>query len=228
MPIVHPPVNHYDRGAVQPIDFMESSFTGSLTQLALCDDIIGWVKSFLAPVEISDEELALDAIDEVGPGGTYLLHKHTRRHARERWEPRIFDRASWGAWEKGGGKTAGDAPGPGQSATKGQPPTVHGLRRSSGRCRICVCLDLGSRHDLERGRDPGTVPLAMANRAGHQTDEIHPWIRTSAQVVRRQRPGLDPRKAVDRPVDRAHAGRGRNRFPLGISIGSRAEVDGVR
>ncbi len=81
---------------IHDIGFMESSFTGSLTQLALCDDVIGWVKSFLAPVEITDEELALDAIDEVGPGGTYLLHKHTRRHARERWQPRVFDRASWG------------------------------------------------------------------------------------------------------------------------------------
>ncbi len=91
---------------IHDIGFMESSFTGSLTQLALCDDVIGWVKSFLAPVEISNEELALDVIDEVGPSGTYLLHKHTRRHSRERWEPRIFDRASWGTWVKGGGKDA--------------------------------------------------------------------------------------------------------------------------
>jgi len=27
MPDNHPPVPHYDRGAIQPIDFMESSFT---------------------------------------------------------------------------------------------------------------------------------------------------------------------------------------------------------
>ncbi len=33
---------------------------------------------------------------------TCLLHKHTRRHARERWEPRVFDRASWGQWVKDG------------------------------------------------------------------------------------------------------------------------------
>ena len=110
---------------IHDIGFMESSFTGSLTQLALCDDVIGWVKSFLAPVEITDEELALDAIDEVGPGGTYLLHKHTRRHARERWQPRIFDRASWGTWVKGGGKTAGDARGAAGArgrARRGAPP----------------------------------------------------------------------------------------------------------
>ncbi len=91
---------------IHDIGFMESSFTGSLTQLALCDDVIGWVKSFLAPVEITEEELALDVIDAVGPSGTYLAHKHTRRHARDRWQPRVFDRASWGAWNKAGCKDA--------------------------------------------------------------------------------------------------------------------------
>ena len=97
---------------IHDIGFMESSFTGSLTQLALCDDVIGWVKSFLAPVEITEEELALDVIDEVGPSGTYLAHPHTRRHARERWEPRVFDRASWGTWTKaGGGAQVGAAAG---------------------------------------------------------------------------------------------------------------------
>ncbi len=109
---------------IHDIGFMESSFTGSLTQLALCDDVIGWVKSFLAPVEITDEDLALDAIDEVGPGGTYLLHKHTRRHARERWEPRIFDRASWGTWVKGGGRAAGDAPAGAAGGAAGRDATV--------------------------------------------------------------------------------------------------------
>jgi trimethylamine---corrinoid protein Co-methyltransferase len=91
---------------IHDIGFMESSFCGSLTQLALCDDIIGWVKGFLAPVEITDEELALDVIDQVGPSGTYLAHKHTRRHARSRWEPQVFSRESWGSWNKTGCRDA--------------------------------------------------------------------------------------------------------------------------
>jgi trimethylamine--corrinoid protein Co-methyltransferase len=104
---------------IHDIGFMESSFTGSLTQLALCDDVIGWVKSFLTPVEITEEELALDVIDEVGPSGTYLAHKHTRRHARERWEPRVFDRASWGTWTKAGGGAGGEAAGTATGETQG-------------------------------------------------------------------------------------------------------------
>jgi len=87
---------------IHDIGFMESAYTGSLTQLVLCDDIVGWVESFLAPVAITDEALGLDAIEEVGPGGLFLKHRHTRRHARERFDGRVFDRRSHADWSAGG------------------------------------------------------------------------------------------------------------------------------
>jgi trimethylamine---corrinoid protein Co-methyltransferase len=83
---------------------MESAYCGSLTQLLLCNDIINWVKHFLAPVEITDETLALDVIDAVGPDGLFLKHKHTRHHARERFEGRVFDRLSYQQWAADGAK----------------------------------------------------------------------------------------------------------------------------
>ena len=87
---------------IHDLGFMESAYTGSLTQLVLCDDIVSWVEHFLAPVEITDEALGLDAIEEVGPGGLFLKHKHTRRHARERFGGRVFDRRPRQDWEAGG------------------------------------------------------------------------------------------------------------------------------
>ena len=87
---------------IHDIGFMESAYTGSLTQVVLCDDIAGWVKAFLRPVEITDEELGLDVIDEVGPGELFLKHRHTRRHARDRWQPQVFDRRSREEWLAGG------------------------------------------------------------------------------------------------------------------------------
>ena len=68
---------------IHDIGYLQSAYCGSLAELVLCDDIVGWVKAFTAPVDLSDEALALDVIDEVGPGGLFLKHKHTRRHARE-------------------------------------------------------------------------------------------------------------------------------------------------
>jgi len=88
------------------IGFMESAYTGSLTQVVLGDDIAGWIKAFTAPVDLSDEALGLDVIDEVGPGGLFLKHKHTRRHARDRFQPAIFDRSTYEDWRRRGGKDA--------------------------------------------------------------------------------------------------------------------------
>jgi trimethylamine--corrinoid protein Co-methyltransferase len=88
------------------IGFIESAFTGSLTQVVLGDDIVGWIKAFVAPVDLSDEALGLDVIDAVGPGGLFLKHRHTRRHARDRFQPRVFDRSTYEDWSARGGEDA--------------------------------------------------------------------------------------------------------------------------
>jgi trimethylamine---corrinoid protein Co-methyltransferase len=86
------------------IGYMESAFTGSLTQVVLGDDVAGWIKAFVAPVDLSDEALGLDVIDEVGPGGLFLKHKHTRNHARDRYQPALFDRSAYEDWKRRGAK----------------------------------------------------------------------------------------------------------------------------
>jgi trimethylamine--corrinoid protein Co-methyltransferase len=55
---------------------------------------------------ITPETVALDAIDEVGPGGDYLGHAHTRRHFRNVWQPRLLDRNTFQSWEAAGRPTA--------------------------------------------------------------------------------------------------------------------------
>ena len=47
--------------------YLESGLTGSLAQLAICDEIVAWIRPLLAPVEIDDETLALDLIHEARP-----------------------------------------------------------------------------------------------------------------------------------------------------------------
>ncbi|MFC1542055.1 trimethylamine methyltransferase family protein [Candidatus Latescibacterota bacterium] len=57
--------------------------------------------------EISDETLALDLIDRLGPGGTFIAEEHTVRHFREEvWMPTVLDREYWANWENTGRKTA--------------------------------------------------------------------------------------------------------------------------
>ncbi len=56
-------------------------------------------------VEITDETLALDLIDEVGPDGYYLDAEHTYDHFRERWYPTLFERDNYDGWLGKGGQT---------------------------------------------------------------------------------------------------------------------------
>jgi trimethylamine--corrinoid protein Co-methyltransferase len=56
-------------------------------------------------VDVSDEALAVDLIDEVGPDGQYLDHQHTLAHFRDRWYPALIDRQNYDNWLAQGAKT---------------------------------------------------------------------------------------------------------------------------
>lgn len=65
----------------------------SIEAIVLADEIIDMTKVLIGGVEINDETLALDLIERLGPGGTYLNEKHTLKHFRNLWVPRTFDRS---------------------------------------------------------------------------------------------------------------------------------------
>jgi trimethylamine--corrinoid protein Co-methyltransferase len=50
--------------------------------LILDDDLYHGARYTVMDTPVDDEELALDVIDTVGPGGHYLGHAHTRKHMR--------------------------------------------------------------------------------------------------------------------------------------------------
>jgi trimethylamine--corrinoid protein Co-methyltransferase len=90
---------------VHDLGYLESGMTGSLAQLAICHEILGWLEHFVDSVVIDDETLALDLIDEIGPDGYYLDCDHTYRHFRERWYPNLFDRNNYEEWYHSGART---------------------------------------------------------------------------------------------------------------------------
>jgi len=57
--------------------------------LILGDDIYHRARYSVMDIDWGDEETALDAIAEVGPGGHFLGNRHTRRHMREAVKPAI-------------------------------------------------------------------------------------------------------------------------------------------
>ena len=94
---------------IHDVGFLESALIGSHEMIVLSDELIGMVKRFLSGVRVDDEMLALDVIDEVGPGGNFIGTEHTRRHMRsELWVPDLMDRTRYDSWQAAGATTLGD------------------------------------------------------------------------------------------------------------------------
>ena len=67
-------------------------------QLVMDSEIFSWNAKIAAGIEVDDETIALDAIKQVDIGGNFLGQRHTRRHMKDVWRPRLLDRSMWDAW----------------------------------------------------------------------------------------------------------------------------------
>lgn len=93
---------------IHDLGYLESGLTFSLVQLAICEEMVSWIKGYIKEFEVSDETLALDVIAQVGPQGQFLNTGHTVRHYQERWYPHLFERESYPPWAEKGAKSLAD------------------------------------------------------------------------------------------------------------------------
>jgi trimethylamine--corrinoid protein Co-methyltransferase len=87
------------------VGYLEGGMCNSIEQIVICEELIGYTRHFMRPLEISDDTLALDLINQIGPDGDYLSSDHTRKYYREDWYPKLFDRRNFEDWQRAGGKT---------------------------------------------------------------------------------------------------------------------------
>jgi len=90
---------------VHDLGYMESGLCGSLTQLAICNELVEWCRRATMDIEVSEETLALDLIDEVGPDRQFLDSDHTLEHFQEAWYPELIERTDHDRWAGAGSKT---------------------------------------------------------------------------------------------------------------------------
>ncbi len=93
---------------VHDVGFMDSGLQGSLQLQVMANETIGFLRAATRGVVVDDETLALDAIDEVGPTGSFLQHPHTMRHYKEPFYAKLFDKGPYSLWEKNGRLTLED------------------------------------------------------------------------------------------------------------------------
>jgi len=72
----------------------------SYEQLLLDCELFDIIARVVAGIPVDEENLALETIRAVGPGGNYLSQKHTLRYMRERWVPAFMDRRPIETWEE--------------------------------------------------------------------------------------------------------------------------------
>ncbi|NIR87484.1 hypothetical protein GWO13_07965 [Candidatus Bathyarchaeota archaeon] len=85
---------------------LEGGMAASFEELIIDDEICRAVLKSVQGIEVSDETLAVDIINKVGPGGHYLAEKHTLKHFQDLlFFPELTDRNSYDAWKKAGGKS---------------------------------------------------------------------------------------------------------------------------
>lgn len=82
------------------VGWMEGGLTASYEKMMLDADMLQMMKRFMKPLKIDDDELAVDAIAEVGPGGHFFGSPHTlARYETAFYPPILSDWRNFETWQ---------------------------------------------------------------------------------------------------------------------------------
>jgi trimethylamine--corrinoid protein Co-methyltransferase len=107
--------------------WLEGGLTASTEKFILDVEMLQMFAELFQPVSASMEEMGIDAVAEVGPGGHFFAAAHTMQRYRDAfYSPLVSDWRNFGAWADGGAKTATERAGALWRATLAsfQPPPV--------------------------------------------------------------------------------------------------------
>ncbi len=72
--------------------------------MVLAHDIVDSIHHFMKGIPVTNETLAIDLIDQIGPGGHYLTQEHTMDNFKRIKYSELFDRSIYAKWEEAGSK----------------------------------------------------------------------------------------------------------------------------
>ena len=85
---------------------LSSATTYSIEQLVADDEIASALTRIRQGMEVDEENLAVQLIDSVGPGGSFIGTRHTLEHLKKDvWHPRLADRNIADNWTRLGAKS---------------------------------------------------------------------------------------------------------------------------
>lgn len=94
---------------IHDMGYMESGLMGSLELVVIQDEIVSIIKAVSTKgLEFNEETLALDLVHKHALSADFMGTRHTVRHVREGWQPRLVDRQNYAQWEASGGTSMRD------------------------------------------------------------------------------------------------------------------------
>jgi trimethylamine--corrinoid protein Co-methyltransferase len=83
--------------------WLEGGLTASFEKLVIDAEMLQMMAEYLRPIEVNEDELAVDAIAEVGPGGHHFGTSHTlERYESAFYTPLLSNRQNFEAWKEAG------------------------------------------------------------------------------------------------------------------------------
>ncbi len=88
--------------------WLEGGLTASFEKLIIDAEMLQMMAEYLRPIEVTEDELAVDAIAEVGPGGHHFGTSHTlERYESAFYTPILSNRQNFEAWQESGSMDVG-------------------------------------------------------------------------------------------------------------------------
>jgi trimethylamine--corrinoid protein Co-methyltransferase len=85
---------------------LDSGLIFSYAQLVIDNDIFKMIRKVMQGMQVDDENLAVDIIKSVGPGGDFLLQDHTMKYMRTLPSaPNLIERNNRENWLAAGGQS---------------------------------------------------------------------------------------------------------------------------
>lgn len=86
----------------ETLGVLDAIMTTSYEKFIIDEEICDRAAKVAGGLETSDEALSLDVIDQIGPGGSYLMHPSTMKYCRSTWKPSVSFCGSYSDWVKSG------------------------------------------------------------------------------------------------------------------------------
>jgi trimethylamine--corrinoid protein Co-methyltransferase len=83
--------------------WLEGGLTASFEKLIVDAEMLQMIAEYLRPIDVNDDELAVDTIAEVGPGGHHFGTAHTlERYEHAFYAPLLSTRQNFESWQEAG------------------------------------------------------------------------------------------------------------------------------